>query len=305
MGRHQYTSTTTSASSPSKVQYYAASDSPAVAYEPRRPLSANIGEYFVGNMQQQQQPDQHYHQSMMYTPKNPATYPYNYGYLRKVKEQPFYVKFAEQMRDSFQNGVATVHEMTRPVIEPLVEAGQKISRNLGLSKDAADATNAATSTSTAQDKVGLALSSGAASIGPAIGLVAAGGAALGLGAMAVNRIFDGNMLRNARNVGNAKNEEEEQRLLTAVRNAEEMYVRQRRHATVRHTRSIAELQDFELQGIENGLPDALRQDFEKQIRNTDWSDTPCAKKVFCEVMLRQGSDDVVLMEKKLDTLLAM
>lgn len=289
------------------MQYYAASDSPAVAYEPRRPLSANIGEYFTGNAQQQQQQDQHTHQSM-YAPKNPATYPYNYGYLRKVKEQPFYVKFAEQMRDSFQNGVATVQEMTRPVLEPLVEAGQKISRNLGLSKET-DASNAG---ATAQDKVGGALSAGAASLGPTIGLVAAGGAALGLGAMAVNRIFDGNMLRSVR-LGGIDLDDEEQRLLTAVRNAEEMYVRgephgaaarRRRHTTItiRNKRSI---DDFELQGIENGLPDALRQDFEMQIRNTDWSDTPCAKKVFCEVMLRQGSDDVVLMEKKLDTLLAM
>lgn len=319
MARHQPTA--------AKVQYYAAESpaasakEPAVAYESRRPMSANIGEYFTGGQQQQD----------MYAHKNPATYPYNYGYLRKVKEQPFYIKFAEQMRDSFQNGFATVHEMTRPVIEPLVEAGHKISRNLGLSK--ADGHQA-------QDKVGVvsATSSAAASFGPAIGLVA-GGAALGLGAMAVNRIFDGNMLRSAS--GDAEAEDyvnrEHKRMLSAVRNAENLYVvmeeeeadasgsragadrqRQRRSAEmeafvvvqqqqrrpVRHQRSVSEL-DFELQDIESRLPVQLRQDFEKQIQQTDWSDTPCAKKVFCEVMLRQGSDDVVLMEKKLDTLLAM
>lgn len=309
MGRHHISTTQSAATN--KVQYYAAEpannrNEPAVSYDPRRPLSANIGEYFTGQQESAQQ--------SMYAHKNTATYPYNYGYLRKVKEQPFYIKFAEQMRDSFQNGFATVHEMTRPVLEPLVEAGHKISRNLGLSK------GQDTKTGGAQDKVGVvpaAATSAASTFGPAIGLVA-GGAALGLGAMAVNRIFDGNMLRSATGNGalddDAQSEyvnREHKRMMDAVRTAEKVYAmmdgatagRDFQHQQ-RQRRSVSEL-DFELQDIESRLPVTLRQDFEQQIQQTDWTDTPCAKKVFCEVMLRQGSDDVVLMEKKLDTLLAM
>lgn len=321
MGRHHMSTTVQSAAATGKVQYYAAEPptnhkEPAVSYEPRRPLSANIGEYFTGNGQQESGGQQ-----SMYAHKNTATYPYNYGYLRKVKEQPFYIKFAEQMRDSFQNGFATVHEMTRPVLEPLVEAGHKISRNLGLSRGQ-DSTNAGS----AQDKVGVvpgaAATSAAAAFGPAIGLVA-GGAALGLGAMAVNRIFDGNMLRSS-NGGGALDDgtgetteyvnREHKRMMDAVRAAEKVYAMmdgadagrefQQQHQR-RQRRSVSGQLDFELQDIESRLPATLRQDFEQQIQQTDWSDTPCAKKVFCEVMLRQGSDDVVLMEKKLDTLLAM
>lgn len=36
-----------------------------------------------------------------------------------------------------------------------------------------------------------------------------------------------------------------------------------------------------------------------------WSTTPCAKKVFCEVMAQQSDDSVLLTEKKMATYLNM
>ncbi|KAG4079260.1 hypothetical protein HA402_006983 [Bradysia odoriphaga] len=314
--------------------------------------------------------------------KNTHTYPYNYGYLRKVKEQPFYMRFAEQMRDSFQNSFTTVHDLTRPVIGPLMEAGHKISKNLGFSKE-----------DEAQDKLGVvATSSG---IMPAIGLVA-GGAALGLGAMAVGRIFEGNVLRRSStdDILNA----EHKRAIEAATNGENVYVvmgqeNENKGESKRLRRSIDDFSLFPenagaqvirvkrrgqlseasykndkydnqyqpdvidvidesgdysvdeivrlarlsdettgdnalekthfiskrnadnswnrddvgalLQDIEQDLPSNSKYGFEEQIRKTDWSNTPCAKKVFCEVMLQQSSDDMVLMEKKIDTLLSM
>ncbi|KAJ6635748.1 hypothetical protein Bhyg_14334 [Pseudolycoriella hygida] len=321
---------------------------------------------------------EYYPEGNKYAFKNTHTYPYNYGYLRKVKEQPFYLRIAEQMRDSFQNSFSTVHDLTRPVIGPLMEAGHKISKNLGFSKG-----------DEAQEKVGIvATSSG---IMPAIGLVA-GGAALGLGAMAVGRIFDGNMLRrsNSDDILDA----EHKRAIEAVSNGDRVFVvmeqendskdeskRLRRSiddfdffsenagpqvirvkrrgqlldASYQHndhtdvidvidesgsyspsidqilelarlsdqadenavepTHSVAKRDvnnswkkdDMEslLQDIEEDLPSTSKYGFEEQIRKTDWSNTPCAKKVFCEVMLQQSSDDMVLMEKKIDTLLSM
>lgn len=35
-----------------------------------------------------------------------------------------------------------------------------------------------------------------------------------------------------------------------------------------------------------------------------WSDTPCSKRIFCEVMVQQNPDEVIFMEKKMDSLLA-
>lgn len=335
-----------------------------------------------------------------YSMKNIATYPYNYGYLRKVKEQPFYMKFAEQMRDSFQNSFASVQEITRPVIDPLVEAGHKISKNLGFSSGQQHS-----STDVAQDKSGvIASASTSTSIIPAIGLMA-GGAALGLGAIAVGRIFDGNLLRRS-NDDNVQADIDSSRAFDAIQNGENIYVimednesddsklrRLRRsiddfetftenagdqlirvkrnrfnqngikfdgttdfveiydttggderslpsssdideivqltkeienknnyinrfqsdnlpHHRV-HTRSIDEdihlgkdIGDL-LQDIEQKVDSSSNTGFEEQIRKTDWSNTQCAKKVFCDVMLQQTSDNTILMEKKMDALLLM
>lgn len=35
-----------------------------------------------------------------------------------------------------------------------------------------------------------------------------------------------------------------------------------------------------------------------------WSDTPCSKRIFCEVMVQQNPDEVIFMEKKMDTLMS-
>lgn len=399
-----------------KIQYYSQdmhADRSPYAIEPAFSNPEFYDQYNSNTNQNNQQngnnnyntKSQYYDQT--YAFKNSATYPYNYGYLRKVKEQPFYMKFAEQMRDSFQNGFATVHEMTRPVIDPLVEAGHKISKNLGFSK--------AYDRNVAQDKVGVVGGGPASSaLMPAIGLVA-GGAALGLGAMAVGRIFDGNMLRSA---GDDTFEDlEHKRTLGAIQNGQNLYVvmeetptddsyesrRLRRSIddfslftenagsqVVRvkrtgrqnsleedydsyndkfdHQPDLIEVYDMTgeansestdidqilelaklsdetenvvvaeeqqevknendeqqhrivkrsvgmvtqdeqlgsvLQNIEEDLLTVSKYGFEEQIRRTDWSNTPCAKKVFCEVMLHQSSDEMVLMEKKMDTLLSM
>lgn len=117
-------------------------------------------------------------------PKTPATYPYNYGFIRRVKpERPFWVKISEQVRDTFQNGFTQVQEITRPVMDPLMEAGEKISQNLGFSAP----------NQVAQEKIGT-VGHGTSYIFPALGVLA-GGAALSLGAVAMGRIFDvGNLL---------------------------------------------------------------------------------------------------------------
>lgn len=41
------------------------------------------------------------------------------------------------------------------------------------------------------------------------------------------------------------------------------------------------------------------QRMKQLIRNTDWTNTGCAKRVFCEVMVQQSPDDIAIMEKKM------
>lgn len=142
--------------------------------------------------------------------KTPATYPYNYGFIRRVKpERPFWVKISEHVRDTFQNGFSQVQEITRPVMDPIVEAGEKISHNLGFSYHPQN--------QVAQDKVGTIIPGRENYIFPALGMLA-GGAAIGLGAVAMGRIFDVSSLLAMRSVDGNLNLEHK-RALEAIQKA--------------------------------------------------------------------------------------
>lgn len=99
------------------------------------------------------------------------------------------MKITESIKDNVQTGLQRMTQITRPVFEPLVEATQKISHNLGLSKGVAHPQRA-------QDKIGLITpaTAGVSVILPALGLVGAG-AALGLGAAAVGRFLNPTEMR--------------------------------------------------------------------------------------------------------------
>lgn len=119
-----------------------------------------------------------------YTTKNYYPNQHFYGLKRPV-DPPFWVKISENLKNQFSNGVERVSEFTRPVIDPLVEATHKISQNLGLSKG-----------KEAQDKIGTVATSGTSILIPALGLVASG-AALGIGAVAVGRYLDVDVLKRS------------------------------------------------------------------------------------------------------------
>uniref|UniRef100_A0A182K7N4 Uncharacterized protein n=1 Tax=Anopheles christyi TaxID=43041 RepID=A0A182K7N4_9DIPT len=240
--------------------------------------------------------------------KGPSTYPYNYGYIRRVKhERPFWAKITDQMREGLQSGISTVQEFTKPVLEPIVEAGQKISKNLGLVRK----------TDEAQDKVGVVVAPATNSIIlPALGLMA-GGAALGLGAVAVGRFFDMGLLRRSGSelLPFDLDDLEHKRALAAIQQQQRYYdqydalhpVDEREYAR-RSKRSIARnpFQEQEsLQDVGRESTSSSRARFEQQLRETDWKNPSCAKLTFCRVMIQQGADDIVLMEKKMYTMLDM
>ncbi|XP_012284957.1 uncharacterized protein LOC105702169 [Orussus abietinus] len=118
-----------------------------------------------------------------YTTKNYYPNQHFYGLKRPI-EAPFWVKISENLRNGFSTSVERVSQLTKPVFDPLVEATHKISQNLGLSRS-----------QEAQEKVGT-VASGSSILIPALGLVASG-AALGIGAVAVGRYLDVDVLKRS------------------------------------------------------------------------------------------------------------
>ncbi|CAO1427278.1 unnamed protein product [Diamesa tonsa] len=294
-----------------KVEYYTNNaynqkPNPQPMYQ-IEPASLNTREYY--NYQQNAKPS--------------STYPYNYGFIRRVKpERPFWMKFGDQMRDTFQSGFAQVQEIARPVMDPLMEAKHKISHNLGFGGYTSPSQQA-------QEKTGVVSaspSSGSSMIFPALGMLA-GGAALGLGAVTLGRFFDVSSLLMSRSIDGETDMQQQQRALEAINNkpTTTLYLSRQTESNIdpaslnessipnkrrkRNRRSITAAVDDSLgsilQDIEQNIPKTGKIGFEQQIRDTDWSNTPCAKKVFCEVMINQDHDEIIIMEKKMFTLLGM
>ncbi|XP_045479740.1 uncharacterized protein LOC123684499 [Harmonia axyridis] len=228
---------------------------------------------------------QQYHDnSVEYFKKDVMNYPYNYPYTRPKPEQPLWMRIAETVKDNVQTGFERVQRFTKPVFEPLMEATHKISHNLGL-----------VGPPQAQQKIGLVGPVQTSIILPALGLVA-GGAALGLGAAAVGRFLSPEQMRALRD----QQDEQRMRSFDPERNniflIMEESIRNDNHR--RYKRNVQE--DIYMQNLVSEKENSNLMELSNPLY---WSDTPCAKKLFCEVMLQQSEDDVVLMEKKIDMLM--
>ncbi|KAF7287204.1 hypothetical protein GWI33_002025 [Rhynchophorus ferrugineus] len=224
--------------------------------------------------------------------KDVINYPFNTYYVKPKQEQPFWVKITESIKDNVQNGLEKMQMITRPVFEPLVEATQKISKNFGFAGSNAQRQ--------AEDKVGLmAPAAGGSVILPALGLVA-GGAALGLGAAAMGRLF--NPVISMRALQEDNQNGIDPNLIFVMQSPTKIdddHDRSTRDLHKRYRRSLL-IEDDTLQLAE----EAEKSDkFPGLMNPTFWSDTPCSKQIFCRVMLQQHPDETVFMEKKMDTLL--
>ncbi|KPJ17308.1 hypothetical protein RR48_08799 [Papilio machaon] len=188
---------------PRKVKYYTSAPKSAHPY-PMEP---------IGYTQQRSQSkipsgNRYYedeYNKFSYYERNPSPkYPYTYGYVKRMPEPSLWKRFTDSMKDTINTASQTMQSLTRPIIdpiakvtqpvlEPIVEATHKISHNLGFYPS-----NAIQSQRYAQDKIGVAAAaaSGAPAMLPALGLMA-GGAALGLGAVAMGRLLDANLMRSA------------------------------------------------------------------------------------------------------------
>lgn len=220
--------------------------------------------------------------SIDYYKKDVVNYPYNTYYIKHQAEQPLWIRITESIKDNVQTGIQRMQQLTRPVFEPLMEATHKISHNLGFSQ--------APQVHNAQEKVGLIAPMGSSVILPALGLVA-GGAALGFGAAAVGRFLNAEDMRSLH--GLRQND-----ILVIMEEPEGA------QETSQHRRFRRSLQDdeFYMQKLSGGMENDNK--YKHLSAPHFWADTPCAKRLFCEVMTQQNPDEVVLMEKKMDSLLA-
>lgn len=75
--------------------------------------------------------------------------------------------------------------------------------------------------------------------------------------------------------------------------------------SIRKRRAI-DTDNFDTNDGENKLIDnasSLSNRLKEFIKNTNWKNTGCAKRVFCEVMIQQSPDDIAIMEKKMLSIL--
>ncbi|XP_013194340.2 uncharacterized protein LOC106137932 [Amyelois transitella] len=191
---------TTNGENERKIKYYTTNVPKSAHPYPMEPVN--------GYGQQRSQSSNRYYEDeykkFSYYENNRPSYPYHYGYIKRVQEPSLWKKFTDSMKDTINTASQTMQQLTRPiidpiakvtqpVIDPLVEATHKISHNLGLYPS-----NSIQTQRYAQDKMGVAAAaaSGAPAMLPAIGLMA-GGAALGLGAVAMGRLLDVNLMRSS------------------------------------------------------------------------------------------------------------
>ncbi|XP_050292787.1 uncharacterized protein LOC126733510 isoform X2 [Anthonomus grandis grandis] len=210
--------------------------------------------------------------TISYYKKDVLNYPYNTYYVKHKPEQSFWVKISETIKDNMQTGIQKMQTLTRPVFEPLAEATQKITYNLGLTGD---------NLQRAEKKVGLATMAGSSVILPALGLVA-GGAALGLGAAAVGRFFS--PIESMRSLENDPTNPNGFVFLTN----DETPKRFKRSPFI-------EENNFEYQSDNEEFNKKLSESMSSNF----WADTPCSKHVFCHVMLQKHPDEVIFMEKQM------
>lgn len=86
----------------------------------------------------------------------------------------------------------------------------------------------------------------------------------------------------------------------------ESKIRIKRGRLVIRKKRALDTDNFDSNDGENKLIDdgsSLSNRLKEFIKNTNWKNTACAKRVFCEVMIQQSPDDIAIMEKKMLSIL--
>lgn len=214
-------------------------------------------------------------------------YQYQYQQQRPQSSQQPLDFLGAKLKEQVQKAKDMIHDMTDPVVDPLMEAGQKISTNLGLPERVHK------------------LNEKVATPSVLVPLAMAGGAALALGGLGTAlAIHNSNTTSGAfKNLG-LKNSQLMDRLNTlkikVKRSADE-------DQAIRSSDEYDEDKENLLDRVMSSLNGPQRI-FLAQLQRTgfdQWQRTSCAKRIFCDVMIQQSDDAVVLMEKRMSTFLTL
>jgi hypothetical protein len=252
-----------------------------------------------------QQYGQQYAPQQQYASQQQPQYAYNFQQYPPQFSQQYYkqqqqtqqpldflgAKFKEQV----QKAKDKLHGITDPVVDPLMEAGQKISTNLGL-----------------PDRVNQ-INQKVATPGILVPLAMVGGAALALGGLGTAiHLSNPDTKNNVFKTLKIDNSTLAERITTALhpfRNTSR--VARSADDEDEGYPAASEFVDEEKENLLNHVLSALngpQKSFLAQMQQTgfdEWQKTPCAKRIFCDVMIQQNDDAINLMEKRMSTFLSL
>ncbi|EFX75462.1 hypothetical protein DAPPUDRAFT_323345 [Daphnia pulex] len=252
-----------------------------------------------------QQYGQQYAPQQQYASQQQPQYAYNFQQYPPQFSQQYYkqqqqtqqpldflgAKFKEQV----QKAKDKLHGITDPVVDPLMEAGQKISTNLGL-----------------PDRVNQ-INQKVATPGILVPLAMVGGAALALGGLGTAiHLSNPDTKNNVFKTLKIDNSTLAERITTALhpfRNTSR--VARSADDEDEGYPAASEFVDDEKENLLNHVLSALngpQKSFLAQMQQTgfdEWQKTPCAKRIFCDVMIQQNDDAINLMEKRMSTFLSL
>lgn len=243
--------------------------------------------------------------SQQQIPQQQPQYQYNFQQYPPQFSQQYYKQqqqvqqpldfLGSKFKEQVQKAKDKLHGITDPVVDPLMEAGQKISTNLGL-----------------PDRVNQ-INQKVATPGVLVPLAMVGGAALALGGLSTAiHLSNPETKHNVFKTLKINNSTLAERITTALHP----------HLNIsRVTRSLSDEEDegyaateFVDEEKENLLDHVLsalngpQKAFLAQMQQTgfdEWQKTPCAKRIFCDVMIQQSDDAINLMEKRMSTFLSL
>ena len=246
---------------------------------------------------------QQYGQQQQYQYAQQPQYQYTYQqipqqyYKQQQPLQPFEF-LGTKLKEQVQKAKDMIHGMTDPVVDPLMEAGQKISTNLGLPERV----------NKINEKV--------ATPSVLVPLAMVGGAALALGGLGTAiHLSNPNTKNNVFKALKIDNTTLAERITTALHpmntKTVENITRDRRSLSDEDESYPGEQMDEEKENLLDQVLSALngpQKSFLAQLQRTgfdEWQKTPCAKRIFCDVMVQQNDDAISLMEKRMSTFLSL
>ena len=251
---------------------------------------------------------------------------YQYVYPQRPQRQRPTVDYGALFKTQLTKGIEKIqekfHDVTSPVVDPLAEAGQKISTNLGIPERIHKINEKVATPSVI---VPLALASGAAL---AIGGLSTAAAfknnreetltKLGIGQLeTVIRRFEAKQKEGDKKEATAKatqttdvKSDVPTDVKTDVKAEDKSSEVKEEAAQSRDRRSL----DDEQSDQDNLLDDILsrlnnpQRSFLTHLQRMgfdQWREAGCAKRIFCDVMTQQSDDAIALMEKRMSTFLTL